>query len=869
LTLESFWIDVPVLTRHRFAQIWSDLPSLTVLAAFPGWGRTTLLDQCVAYLETNARGTRIDQVVTRSQLQRSLHECAESAESSASVGNDDARRHVVIADGLIAASDDPLWAEISAALAAYPHLRVVTTSVDTPAAESIAGVETLTLTERELAFTRAEVEELVELVTGRRQTAMSALVGDGLYGQIGLIARQLRARLVRSNGAVWDAAEIAPEVQALELTNRRPTVLPPMQSHLLEALNAVRELRSFSKTQLKVFLEHYGELSKVGADEAYARFRQLPFFVRSTDFEVSEERLVWAPVAWRQLMQQSTAESRRAGFERGLASARSQGRLVGELFYLVSLERFDEANDLAANRYHHLIGVLEPTTATLLSDTMIDGSAYPALAILRAEVRFINGASVRESRDGVEVAVSTLEQRTATSAIEALSRTTLLAYGTLALGDRARSRRYLAYVIELMGGQIASIAQSQPREVRAQIAGHASLLVWAALMADEPLLSLRFARESRRYSSVGDHSHAERLDALVTLEDLLGLRSTGASSVPAGYGIIGNLIALRHLDEGHDERALDAIGVQQPPRVATAAKTSHMLLGLVVRAIAQPQSVTQREIDAIVRNGVSVWGSAEPTHLAAFGLMSTLAMTGNKEAAADLAEALSPERHLWTDLARVIWAQWCGEFQQSIAEIDPSAIVEAPRFAVLARVLVAASQLRLDNHDLAVIQLAAAWQDYEAPTLVRFALRFVPEASFAAFRELAPRLPDGLVEVLDAAVGDVRSITWQMTQPLTRSEREIMTLLAGGLKNSEIAKARHVTVGTVRSQLKSIYRKLGVSGRASAIAQVRGQGAPAVSDDRGAAAGDADPTSGSSSGSGSSGSGGATTGSPWQLAADD
>jgi hypothetical protein len=200
LTLESFWIDVPVLTRHRFAQIWSDLPSLTVLAAFPGWGRTTLLDQCVAYLETNARGTRIDQVVTRSQLQRSLHECAESAESSASVGNDDARRHVVIADGLIAASDDPLWAEISAALAAYPHLRVVTTSVDTPAAESIAGVETLTLTERELAFTRAEVEELVELVTGRRQTAMSALVGDGLYGQIGLIARQLRARLVRSNG---------------------------------------------------------------------------------------------------------------------------------------------------------------------------------------------------------------------------------------------------------------------------------------------------------------------------------------------------------------------------------------------------------------------------------------------------------------------------------------------------------------------------------------------------------------------------------------------------------------------------------------------------------------------------------------------
>nr|WP_269452096.1 helix-turn-helix transcriptional regulator [Tessaracoccus coleopterorum] len=52
---------------------------------------------------------------------------------------------------------------------------------------------------------------------------------------------------------------------------------------------------------------------------------------------------------------------------------------------------------------------------------------------------------------------------------------------------------------------------------------------------------------------------------------------------------------------------------------------------------------------------------------------------------------------------------------------------------------------------------------------------------------------------------------------MTPTEREILTLMRRGLKNSEIAAERFVTLGTLRSQIKPLYRKLGASDRAAAL----------------------------------------------------
>lgn len=49
--------------------------------------------------------------------------------------------------------------------------------------------------------------------------------------------------------------------------------------------------------------------------------------------------------------------------------------------------------------------------------------------------------------------------------------------------------------------------------------------------------------------------------------------------------------------------------------------------------------------------------------------------------------------------------------------------------------------------------------------------------------------------------------------PLTRREREIAALAAGGSRNAEIAAQLHVSIRTVETHLQKVYRKLGVSNR--------------------------------------------------------
>jgi DNA-binding NarL/FixJ family response regulator len=60
-------------------------------------------------------------------------------------------------------------------------------------------------------------------------------------------------------------------------------------------------------------------------------------------------------------------------------------------------------------------------------------------------------------------------------------------------------------------------------------------------------------------------------------------------------------------------------------------------------------------------------------------------------------------------------------------------------------------------------------------------------------------------------------------QPLTRREIEVLQLLRGPLPRREIAAELRLSLNTVKSHTRAIYRKLGVSTRHAAIA--RGQDA--------------------------------------------
>lgn len=76
------------------------------------------------------------------------------------------------------------------------------------------------------------------------------------------------------------------------------------------------------------------------------------------------------------------------------------------------------------------------------------------------------------------------------------------------------------------------------------------------------------------------------------------------------------------------------------------------------------------------------------------------------------------------------------------------------------------------------------------------------------------------VEVLpDAAPGPVFEI--EMVEPLSEREKEVLALLAEGLKYEEIASRLVVTLNTVRFYVKEIYSKLNVNNRTRAVETAR------------------------------------------------
>ncbi|MEM7349140.1 MAG: LuxR C-terminal-related transcriptional regulator, partial [Chloroflexota bacterium] len=66
-----------------------------------------------------------------------------------------------------------------------------------------------------------------------------------------------------------------------------------------------------------------------------------------------------------------------------------------------------------------------------------------------------------------------------------------------------------------------------------------------------------------------------------------------------------------------------------------------------------------------------------------------------------------------------------------------------------------------------------------------------------------------------------QSMPQPLIEPLSERELEILTLIADGLANRQIAEQLYLTVGTVKWHLNNIYGKLGVRRRTQAVARAR------------------------------------------------
>ena len=69
--------------------------------------------------------------------------------------------------------------------------------------------------------------------------------------------------------------------------------------------------------------------------------------------------------------------------------------------------------------------------------------------------------------------------------------------------------------------------------------------------------------------------------------------------------------------------------------------------------------------------------------------------------------------------------------------------------------------------------------------------------------------------------GTVDEMAGALAESLSERELEVLTLLASGRSNKEIARDLFISVGTVKTHTNNIYRKLGVRNRAEALIRAR------------------------------------------------
>ena len=95
-----------------------------------------------------------------------------------------------------------------------------------------------------------------------------------------------------------------------------------------------------------------------------------------------------------------------------------------------------------------------------------------------------------------------------------------------------------------------------------------------------------------------------------------------------------------------------------------------------------------------------------------------------------------------------------------------------------------------------------------------------------------PELAQAAREILEPAAASVATVPAQRRQPdgeqaplvvepLSEREREVLTLLSGMLSTAEIAAEMYLSVNTVKTHLRSIYRKLSAAHRGEAVRRAR------------------------------------------------
>lgn len=796
---DRHWIPV---ARRSIDMETAPFAALTVVSGTRGWGKTEWMDQYKNHLRATTE-LQVQELRTRRELEQALDHTPSSAVA-------------IFSNGVLASASDPLWESVYRFFEQNPTSILVLSCIDRLSQADVEKYAVHEVYEPDLAFTADELNELLELNGVVVDAHKKAILSDRLRGHPYLVRRQVKQWEASPSSGAW----LNPDHPTERLLIRQFESFGPHLQLSSQYLQILRDVARFRRFDASMLLSQ-PSVKQIDLERQFERLEMSPLGRFDIDPTTKRPTFEWSGRTWDGLRATFPADHSPEAYQAAFKRTRDSGSVTMALFYLLQARRYDDAESFVdAHLDAFLLHTPTVTAEAIWSLPQLVLQQHPHLALLGGLLGMRAGRNPTIARSGITAAAQLLAEPTDGSPLEQFRRAVRGSLAFTALGDRGSAQRILRRASALVGtaqepgGLLKATTETGPP---LNLMPDLAMTRWVASQVDSHEIAVQMSTAMEYMNALTGRSFGVTKHSVFADEIFSGLPLDGA--VPDQPGTVSSTSEMSDplvlLDQGRGTEALEMVRAVATIRNTAPTRSALEAMALIVRALEAPRSLSLPQIEDTVRRSREFWNDeiagGAIIHAASFAYLALqrpdlarqvqaygdsgdwyvrLAYATERLVAGNAVEALEVARQL------------CEEEQE-------------PRALTLAGVMAAAALGDLDQAS-ACAQLRTVW-DNSTPELVRFAMRFVPQEQFTKLQSCLDLMPDDLATVVNQAASDPKVLEASKVLPVSKSEQEVLDLLRTGKTYAEIADARFVSMNTVRTQVKGIYRKLGVKDRTEAV----------------------------------------------------